>query len=409
MGIGHSPRIVTDGLVFAMDGSNSHKSWKGKPTTNLITSPEISTTGWSLSGTNDGTTINTSWTVMADRTGPFLRGMSEVIADRSNTWPFIRSPQFTTGSGTFTWSGEYRMQSMSSITSIAGFRASAVANDYGTSGLQTHNLSYTEAGEGWKSFSLTRTLNSGTTYSLGGNPQTYRPSWEWYSGGMNTTGERWVVDFRKLQVEENSFATPFVDGTRSNTQAIKDLTGQNTVTVQSMTYNSDGTFEFDGSSDNFIIPTIDFSTAQTVEIWMKPTESDGSRRNPYNQAYGGFGTWTHEPNGDINAYFGTAGGNAQPYVNRNSGSDGKVLQNETACMCFTRDTSTTAWYKNGIQVATGSNPYGTLPATSANITIGDGYATAFKGSIFAVKLYDRALSAEEVKQNFNALRGRHGI
>jgi len=398
MGIGHSPRIVTDGLVFAMDGSNSHKSWKGKPTTNLITSPEISTTGWSLSGTNDGTTINTSWTVMADRTGPFLRGMSEVIADRSNTWPFIRSPQFTTGSGTFTWSGEYRMQSMSSITSIAGFRASAVANDYGTSGLQTHNLSYTEAGEGWKSFSLTRTLNSGTTYSLGGNPQTYRPSWEWYSGGMNTTGERWVVDFRKLQVEENSFATPFVDGTRSNTQALKDLTGQNTITAESLTYNSNGSFSFDGQADYISVP-ITTGTTRTVCITYK-LDSPGSgfgplwRSNDWHErifpttiilinSNGTYYSLNGPPNNTniVHIAYSYNGTNAKSYLNG-------VLQSN-----ITMDGN----------MNTGTHTYNFGRQAS-------GSTTAFVDmELYSVQFYDTQLTDEQIMQNFNALRGRYGI
>ena len=53
MGLGHFPRIVTDGLVFCTDMGNT-KSWKGKPTTNLVTDAVafggwFGTTGWRFS------------------------------------------------------------------------------------------------------------------------------------------------------------------------------------------------------------------------------------------------------------------------------------------------------------------------------------------------------------------------
>ena len=220
-----------------------------------------------------------------------------------------------------------------------------------------------------------------------------------------TTG---YVLFSNVQVEQSTFATPFVNGTRSNTEAIVDLTGNNTVTVSSLTYNSDGTISFGiGGTNSFSIPTIDLSTEQTVEIWLKPEENDAVRRNPYNQAYGGYGTWTHEVNGSIAYYYGTSGGNAVPYTAQNSGFT--VAQNELACVCHTRNISTVSWYKNGVQSVTGSNVYGVLPTTAANIIFGSGYAGAYYGKIYAVRVYNRALTAAEVQQNFNATRSRYGI
>jgi hypothetical protein len=41
---------------------------------------------------------------------------------------------------------------------------------------------------------------------------------------------------------------------------------------------------------------------------------------------------------------------------------------------------------------------------------GVGYAPdTFKGNIAQVQIYNRALTAAEITQNFNALRGRYGI
>lgn len=171
-----------------------------------------------------------------------------------------------------------------------------------------------------------------------------------------------------------------------------------------------GSIVFDGTDDSISVlndAVYDFSAAQTIEIWLKPTENDAVRRNPYNQAYGGYGTWTHEVDGRMTYYYGDAGGDNLPYVGRSSGFT--VVENEIACLCTTRDTTESRWYKNGIFDTQYTHSYGTLATTSANITIGSGYAGAYKGSIYVVKLYTRALSANEIAQNFNALRGRFGV
>ena len=48
---------------------------------------------------------------------------------------------------------------------------------------------------------------------------------------------------------------------------------------------------------------------------------------------------------------------------------------------------------------------------ATDLTLGYGYSTAqvFSGIIAQVSVYNRALTASEIQQNFNALRGRFGI
>jgi hypothetical protein len=90
--------------------------------------------------------------------------------------------------------------------------------------------------------------------------------------------------------------------------------------------------------------------------------------------------------------------------------------------------STTAWnhvvavksatekiiYVNGIRTYA-SNYTDTITTTTGGVSIGayGGFAGSreyyYSGNISNVKIYNRALSAEEVQQNFNALRGRFGI
>ena len=70
-------------------------------------------------------------------------------------------------------------------------------------------------------------------------------------------------------------------------------------------------------------------------------------------------------------------------------------------------------YLNGTLVSSTLQNQGPL-ASSAPVSIGaayisSGYERFFNGSIGTVQIYNRALSAAEVSQNFNALRGRYGI
>jgi hypothetical protein len=59
----------------------------------------------------------------------------------------------------------------------------------------------------------------------------------------------------------------FVNGTRPNTESIKDLTNNNTITATSLTYASDGTFSFNGITDQLVVGAIPGSFNQfTVSL-----------------------------------------------------------------------------------------------------------------------------------------------
>jgi len=138
---------------------------------------------------------------------------------------------------------------------------------------------------------------------------------------------------------------------------------------------------------------------------MKPSYTTG-RKNPWNQAYGGYGTWTHENGNNINQYFGNSGINNSPYIGVTSVATPRSVWN---ILCATRDTNNLSWYIDGSLSSTRSNPYGVLANTSANIWIGNGYAGLWEGQIAVVIAYKRALTASEVQQIFNNLRSRYGL
>jgi hypothetical protein len=208
-----------------------------------------------------------------------------------------------------------------------------------------------------------------------------------------------------------------VDGTEPSIQELLqnagntwyDVSGNNNnCTFYNLPTTYSGYYTFNGSSNYGTVinnSTLNFSSAQTLQIVMRHSYTSG-RKNPWDQAYAGYGTWTHEQGDSISQYFGNGGANNEPYIDVSSAT---TPRNVWSVMCAVRSTSTFNWYINGVLSATTANPYGVLANTAANITIGNGYAGYWQGDMAMVTAYTRALSANEVLQNFNALRGRYGI
>ena len=82
-------------------------------------------------------------------------------------------------------------------------------------------------------------------------------------------------------------------------------------------------------------------------------------------------------------------------------------------IAYNVSTKTADFYYNGVYSASGTTTaVETAPATGQNLIIGairNNVGGNFAGRISNVSLYNRVLSRAEVQQNFNALRGRHGI
>lgn len=349
MSVSAGPSIVTDGLVFHYDMSNTQKSWKGKPTVNYITSPT-----------------------------------NEVIATASEFAIFQDlSPIFDTyGEGSYSITADIKTPKPGGITV------------YTASGGVEYNIGYFSAScdTYYKTFyfnniSVTRTDAAQTVSNLS------------FYGGY---GSGLFPSIKNVQVEKNSFATPFVVGTRSSTQAIVDLTGRNTITANSLTYASDGTFSFDGSSNNLSIGSFSgYSTNLTCESWFKTTSGATWK----NIICGPGGDVIFTVNGAL-LNFGTQNSSPIPHANYS-----------------TTTVNTGAWF-HGVATYDGSNVRiyinGNLESTNARtgiITSGaknigsnsGGSSEYFNGTIGTVRVYDRALSDAEVQQNFNSQRTRYGI
>ena len=99
--------------------------------------------------------------------------------------------------------------------------------------------------------------------------------------------------------------------------------------------------------------------------------------------------------------------NAAWFFSTNAG----ITTNTWYNVVFSFNGSTLSYYVNGVAYGTSTL---TWPETAAHeVFLGSWYSINnlydLNGKIAEAKLYNRALSAAEVLQNFNALRGRFGI
>lgn len=406
MSIIQSPLIATNGLVFGYDMYNS-KSWKGEPVTNQFTCPAPSPAGV------DG---NVSFAVQGN--GTFQRIYSGTYGGYT-IQPTDVVYRYNLGGGGCHYHGNSAaIGSGQYVCYSVDYYISPDASDYPTEGslvvLENYGAGALGGGTGVGGVSVmgkwqTIQGSAGPTGSSGTQAMFLYPGG---CSGVSMAGRGFILMKNPMfEFRSDVRFNPFVNGTRSSTQALVDLTNNNTNTVNSLTYASDGTFSFNGSNSitvPFNSSQFTFNNGQTIIIWMKNQSPSSARRNPYNQAYAGGGTITHENDSVFNYYFGQGGGDNSPYTGFTSSFS--VVVGETAMICLTRNASTVSWYKNGVLVNDIANPYGAGVVTGTNnITIGSGYAGGFGGSLYAVQLYNRALSAPEVLQNFNALRGRYGL
>ena len=372
MGLAHSPKIVTDGLAFIYD-TGSGKSYKGEPTTNLNTFT-LSDSGTDGSGQSS---VGTR-TVISDN---YVR----IVDAASNT----RQTHVITGltaSTTYTLSIMYKK-----LTGAPTFRFQI--QDYsGSSYLRTIKFTNTsEIGiqdkEGWQLASW--------TFTLGSDANAVRV---WYQDGADYTTYTHSFELQNPQLEAKSHATQFVNGTRSVTEGLLDLTNNATINLSNVSFDSNAQMVLDGTDDT--INTGLFSGRNpatdpfTIEAVVKSDTTSGGRM------------WVDATNNGSNQRLycaHAATGTGTPMGIQGSGwSSSAPHDTDYHHYVIVMDGSVARLYNNG--EAHSTKNYTSYQIQALNI--GGRNTYRWFGDIPIFKLYDRALTAEEVLQNYNALKSR---
>jgi hypothetical protein len=176
-------------------------------------------------------------------------------------------------------------------------------------------------------------------------------------------------------------------------------------------------FNFDGASDFFRFTRSDLNggtfayTHATVEFWIRPSSS-GSTGNTSNNIITVENTFEISI-GNLGNGFSAISYASVPWAWK--GNSNPVLKNdEWNHVIWTHGWDSRNFYVNSQNVFT-STDTGNLTSGSASypyLTLMGRYSgtgSQAEGDMSAVRLYNRVFSEAEIKQNFEATRGRYGI
>lgn len=356
------PDIAESGLIFHFNMANTQKSWKGAPTTNLLSNPTnevIGTTSEFVQYANLAPIFDTyglqpyslSLDLKAAKAGPVLVYMQNGSTTR---YSFVnQSVSATTDYQRFTFNN--LTPAISTISDTA-----ATLAFYGT-----------------------------------------------YGSGV-------IPSIKNVRVEFGPVATSFVNTARSQTQAILDLTGNYVITANSLVYNSDNTFSFNGTSNYITTYNTTILGSQTFAAWAVVTGSPNSLAGIITQH-----NYASNANFGINYVGGNKLAASIGYTNGTREYQTKTTTYTVSLnvpffvvLVYNSDENKIYWYING-QPDSSYALSATPNLTSWPICSGRwdaGYNSYyFAGKVYASQIYNRALSQAEITQNFNALRGRFGI
>jgi hypothetical protein len=394
MAIGHNNSSATNGLLMCYDIANTKKSWRGAPVTNYIPFPAASHNGSSF--VNFGynyANLGVTYTYGAGVSNPVnAAGVLQYFTGTTGYKYFSVDSTTLPTTGTYTFSYYARMTVGGAANNIGNSQLWRAA---GSDRAVTGNWNPTFTSE-WVRYSTSGPAEAGTILQ-------YFPV---HSGSI--TGG-YTIEYCGFQLELGSYATPFVEGTRSASQAIVDLTSNYTLTATSLTYPIDNTFSFNGSSSVVASPstTLNLTSGVSMEMVFRSTDIQ-SRAQGY---------MSFSPAPQYINFFSPGNSTIRWETWQNAGSVGgaffspATLTNNTwyhAVGTYSSSTGVSVLYINGVQVNTATYSafsYGNLTST---IRIGE-YSGYLSGNIPISKMYSRALTANEVRQNFAAYAGRFGL
>lgn len=425
----HSPNVTTNGLVLCLDAANK-QSYNAEHNLMFYSG---------LQGAS-GATLPTGYTpaqYMASTIAPSnntsitVDGVGYWQFDLVGTTPAGNTNQLLIESTLMTGikpATSYTITYNYAFLSSANISGDGISRNYADIGgitvyvfwYDTNNTLLSVSSQNNDSYSLSfwqrssATGKSSYTAVAPANAVKAKLRFTFYNPVAGGTAINWV-GFRLggIQVEERNASGTYVATTATQvlpTTVWKDLSGngRNGTLTNGPTYSSlnGGYFNFDGTND-FVQCTGSITvTAATFITWIRRNGSqffDGILFSRGTSITGmnflSSNDFGYHWNGNSNTYF---------------WNSGLVVPDLTWCMIAISVTSTSATgylcQSSGITSATNTVNHTSTILDDIKIARDEEVSSRhFNGAISSAMIYNRALSAAEIQQNFNALRGRFGL
>jgi hypothetical protein len=410
MSVAANPSIATGGLIFAYD-TNNIMSYDGPPINNVAN-------GISVIGTGTGTgysstastptefipslgssrvftnTIQNNYTSFTPNSGdccPSLQGWGQIAVSPSTLYTY--GIVFRCDSGYTNSNYMYRYEYTSNGGSYVG--EGGVYSD-------ARRISL---GDGW--FYAWGTFTTAATTNWLGHCGTF-----YYRYSPNPDN----LSIARVMIAAGDYSGlhpvywPSTNTSRPNTQVLLDISGSNRIiTANSLTYASDGTISFNGTTNNLTIPTISLGNGNlpwTVSAWVRTTTNAS--------ALGHGSVMSNQSGGPVYSMMGVNSGKIVYWTYQNSawaqklGVGPNVNDNVWHMLTWVNNSNNTmAMYVDGVLDSNVAD------STSGNNNpidmIGSSWSAKFAGSIGSIQVYNVALTAAQVAQNFAAYRTRYSV
>ena len=405
-----------ENLVFAFDTGDTVNSYKGEPTENLFPEPNYTST--------DGQVVD--HIVFTRKLGQGYNGLdslegvvssSYVSGQIERRWSINLAPGFYTH--TFYVKKNCNFKRIEHLGTAQLTSAGAVQQQFSvnaTAGTVNPSSGFTDydiedAGDWWKVWYVIEISGSGNAIF------DYEPDY-----GI---GNRF--EFCGSQIEAKTHPTPFTAGTRSATQGLLDLTGNTTLNLSNVSFDSNAQMEFDGSDDRVtdigpVHSRLSSSATETVFKAESLPSSLFAMVFGYKHVGGNYSRFVTAPialnsSGKLHSSVITTSETYREVESTTVISTGQyyhVVLNKDAVAgklelyingvlesSTTFDASTYGYWASGYQ--------GTDYLEIGGLVTSYTWDKFLDGSVPMGKLYSRTLTASEVKSNFNAIKGRFNI
>ena len=191
-----------------------------------------------------------------------------------------------------------------------------------------------------------------------------------------------------------------------------DLSGNGstgTLSATSIGYDSSlgrGSLTFDGTDDYVAVTGSITTSAATFIVWVYRNGDQGNFNKGllFGRQFPGINGLNYGPSNSIGYHWNDA-------ANTYTWSSGLTIPNLIWCMCAISvgSSSAIAYLGQNTGITTATNSVSHSSTTITNINVGMQNGNYSKGNISQALIYNRALSATEIAQNFNATRARFGI